>query len=124
VTADGFLSAGQQVILETVADLERDGFTEADRMPLRFSFEARGLRTAVDLAGTLRASRHIRVQLRPAGRRLVTSGRWNVLVTTPPAPLVPTVIGLWHEYMTDAAETHAGCAVVGWQPVVSRLPGP
>lgn len=124
MTADGFLTASEEVILETVADLERDGFTRADRMQLRFSFEARGLRTAVDLAATLRASRHNRVQLRPAGRRLVTSGRWNVLVTTPPAPLVPAVIQLWHEHMTDAADVHTGCAVVGWQPVVSRRPGP
>jgi hypothetical protein len=122
VTADGFLPASERVIIGTVADLERDGFTGADRMQLRFSFEARGLRTAVDLAGTLRAGHHNRVQLRPAGRRLVTSGRWNLLVTTPPAPLVPAVIQLWHEHMTDAADVHTGCVVVGWQPVVSLLP--
>jgi hypothetical protein len=119
VTAGGFLPAGDQVILDAVADLERAGFTRADRMQLRFSFEARGLRSAVDLAGTLRAGRHNRVQVRPAGRR-ITSGRWNVLVTTPPAPLVTAVIQLWHEHMADAADVHGGCAVVGWQPVFSR----
>lgn len=123
--ADGFLPAGdQRVILETVAGLERAGFTEADRMQLRFSFEAPALRVAVDLAGTLRSGRHNRVQVRPAARRLLTSARWNVLVTTPPAPLLPAVIELWSEHMQDAAGVHAGCAIVGWQPIVSRPLGP
>ena len=121
---DGFLPAGdERVILEAVAGLARAGFTGSDRMHLRFSFQAPGLRTAVDLAGTLRAGRHNRVQVRPAGRRRLTSGRWTVVVTTPPAPLAAAVIQLWSKHMEAAAGVHAGCAVVGWQPVVSRLPG-
>jgi hypothetical protein len=125
VTLDGFLPTGDEhVIHETVADLERAGFTGADRMQLRFSFEAPALRTAVELAATLRASRHNRVQVRPGMPRLFIARRWNVLVTTPPAQLVPAVILLWSDHMHDAARVHAGCAVVGWRPLVSRLPGP
>lgn len=124
MTVEGFLPAGdQRAILATVAELERAGLTRADRVQLRFSFLAPGLRTAVDLAGTLRAGRHNRVQVRPAARRLLTSSRWNVLVTTPPAPLLPAVIQLWSEHMEDAAGVHSGCTIVGWQPVVSRPPG-
>jgi hypothetical protein len=121
VTIDRLLPAGdQRVILETVAAVERAGFAVEDRLQLRFSFEAPALRTAVDLAGTLRAGRHNRVQVRPVPRRLLSSRRWNVIATTPPAPLVPAVIQLWSDHMEDAVGVHAGCTIVGWQPIVSR----
>jgi hypothetical protein len=116
---DGVRPAGDpNAIAETLARLKRAGLTGDDRAQLRFSFVAPGLRTAVELASTLRTARHNRVQVRPAPRRLLRTYRWNVIVTTPPAPLLRPVIRLWSTQMEELAETRPGCAMVGWQPVV------
>src|SRR4051812_36333652 len=115
---DGFQPTGDgDAIVETLAQLERAGVTGADRARLRFSFAAPGLRAAVELASTLRTDRHNRVQVRPAPRQLLRTYRWNVIVTTPPTPLLPPVIQLWSAHMQDVAETPSGCTMVGWQSV-------
>jgi hypothetical protein len=108
----------ERAIVKTLAQLGRAGLTGADRVQLRFSFAAPGLRSAVELATTLRARRNNRVQVRPGPRRLLRTDRWNVIVTTPPAPLSRTVIQLCSAQMEDAADTHSGCTIVGWQPLV------
>jgi hypothetical protein len=96
--------------------------TEADTVQLRFFFEAPKLRAAVDLANALRMGHHNQVEVRPAARRLLTAGRWSVILTTPPAPRLHAVIELWEEQMRDVVETHAGCSLVGWKPVLDRTP--
>jgi hypothetical protein len=116
---DGFQPArNERAIGETLAQLERAGVTGADRVQLRFSFAAPGLRSAVELATTLRAGRNNRVQVRPGPRRRLRTHCWNVIVTTPPAPLRRTAIQLWSAQMEDVADTHPGCTIVGWQPLV------
>jgi hypothetical protein len=103
---------------DVMADLEHAGFTMGDQMQLRFSLTAPGLRAAADLAAALRKERHHRVQVRPAPRRFLSSRGWSVIVTTLPTPVMSSVIGLWAEQMQDVVESHAGCGVAGWHPVV------
>lgn len=106
------------VARKAIADLERQGFIAGDRVQLRFSFEAASLREAVDLSASLRTGARLRVQIRPAARRLLTTRRWSVTATTPPAPVICSVIRLWEEQMDDVAREHSGCRVVGWKPVM------
>jgi hypothetical protein len=94
--------------------------TAADPVQLRFFFDAPKLRAAVDLANALRMRDHNQVQVRPAPRRLLTAGRWSVILTTPPAPLLHAVIELWEEQMRDVVESHDGCSLVGWKPVLDN----
>ena len=108
-------------IVETLGDLERAGFTVGDRMRLRFHFEAPSLRVAVELATALRMSRHNRAHVRPALARLLTSRRWNVIVTTPPAPMMRAVIELWAEQLHETAESYEGCRMIDWVPIVTHL---
>jgi len=116
---DGFQPArNERAIGETLAQLERAGATSADRVQLRFSFAASGVRSAIELATTLRTGRNNRVQVRPGPRRRLRTHCWNVIVTTPPAPLRRTAIQLWSAQMEDVADTHPGSRIVGWQPLV------
>jgi hypothetical protein len=93
--------------------------TAANSVQLRFFFDAPKLRAAVDLANTLRMGQHDQVQVRPAPRRLLTAGRWSVILTTPPSPLLHAVIELWEEQMRDVVASHAGCSLVGWKPLLA-----
>jgi len=106
---------------ETLAELEQAGYGAEDRLQLRFSFEASALRAAVDLADDLRLGSHSRVQIRPMPRRLLTSHRWAVFVTTPSAPLLYAVIRLWEEQMQDVVSAHPACRILGWRPIVTRV---
>jgi hypothetical protein len=111
---------GDEYVAAVVAALERAGYTASDRMQLRFSFGVPALRVAADLATALRVGGHTRVQVRPAATRLLSSHRWRVNATTHPAPLMHAVIRLWEEQMEDIARSHAGCAIVSWEPVATR----
>jgi hypothetical protein len=115
------LAAAMTDIAKTLAELETAGYSVGDRMRLRFVFEAPTLRSAVDLANALRLGRHNRAHVRPAARRLLSSHRWNVIVITPPAPFMRSVIELWQEQLCDVSDDHAGCSMVYWEPVVTRL---
>jgi hypothetical protein len=108
-------------ISETLGELERAGFTVGDRMRLRFHFEAPSLRAAVELANALRMSRHNHAHVRPAPARVLTSRRWSVIVTTPPAPMMRAVIELWAEQLHETAESYEGCRMIDWSPIVVRL---
>ena len=110
------------IIAETLTELERAGFTAGDRMRLLIRFEAPTLRAATELAASVRMGRHNQVQVRPDPRRLLSSRRWTVIVTTPPAPVMRAVIELWFEQMQEVVEHHAGCAIVGLEPNVMRIP--
>jgi hypothetical protein len=114
--------ADARLVAEVVAELERAGYRVGDQMRLRFCFAAPQIPAAVGLARALRGQGHKRVQVRPAPRRLLTAGRWSVMVTTPAAPLLPAIVRLWEELMLDLAGSHAGCTIVGWRPLVSRAP--
>jgi hypothetical protein len=94
------------------------GFTDRDRMRLRFSFEAPGRRQAVELAGLLRTMARCSVQVRRARLRLRGPRPWTVTVKTPPAPLALEVIRCWEAEMSDAVGRRPGCRLVGWQPVL------
>jgi hypothetical protein len=109
-------------VIQTLAELQRDGYRVSDRMRLRFRFQAPRLRAAVELADALRMGRHNSVQIRPAARRFLSSRRWDVIVTTPPAPVMRAVIELWAEQLDGAAEPYEGCTMVGWEPIVGRGP--
>jgi hypothetical protein len=87
-------------------------------MQLRFRFAAPTLRAAVDLAGAMRKSSAVRVQVRPGGRRDFTSGRWCVIVTTRSAALGGSAAELWEERLRSVAAREAGCVMVGWGPVL------
>ena len=110
------------MVSEAVSTLERAGLTRRDRMRLCFRLEAATLRSAVDLADALRMGGHNQVRVRPAPRRLLTSRRWIVVVTTPPAPVMRAVIELWLDQMHDVVDRHAGCAIVGVEPIARRVP--
>jgi hypothetical protein len=105
---------------KAVAEFERQGFISGDKVQLRFSFEASGLREAVDLSAALRAGARLSVQIRPASWRLLTGRRWTVMATTPPAPLLYAVVRLWEEQLDDVAREHHGCRVIGWKPIMQR----
>jgi hypothetical protein len=87
-------------------------------MQLRFRFAAPTLRAAVDLAEAMRKSSAVRVQVRPGARRHLTSGRWCVIVTTPPAALSGSAAELWEERLRSVAAREAGCVMVCCEPVV------
>ena len=107
----------------TVLDeLANAGFAPSDRLPLRYRFEAPTLRTAVELTSALRIERECRVQIRTAPRRVTRAHRWQVSATTPPVPLLRVVVELWEDRMRLAVRKHLGCALVGWEPVVTPAP--
>src|SRR3954451_1381324 len=79
----------------TLAALEKLGFTQRDRMRLRFSFEAATLHQAVELASELRTIAESVVQVRPGHALLRVKRRWKVTLSTPPTALAPAAIHRW-----------------------------
>lgn len=106
---------------DTLAALEKIGFTDRDCLPLRFSFEASSLRGAVDLAAELRAYPRGTVQLRPGALRLRGRCPWTVVLRTPSIPLTSAVISRREGEMQEIASRRAGCRFVGWTPVLDAV---
>jgi hypothetical protein len=102
----------------TLAALQMLGFTQRDRMSLRFSFEAAKLRQAVELASDLRTIAGNVVQVRPGQPWLRLPGRWNVTLSTPRTPLAPAPIHRLESEVRSIARRHTGCSFVGWEPLL------
>ena len=92
------------------------GFTDRDRLSLRFWFEVPSRRNAIELAYQLRSTAKCGVQVRPA-LRLRGPLRWTVTLKTPPAPVALEVIRCWEAEMCMALR-RPGCRLVGWRPVL------
>jgi CheY-like chemotaxis protein len=93
--------------------------TPSDR--LRVSFEASSLRQAVELAGELRTIGRATVQVRPAPLRLLTRRRWDVTLTTAPAP--PAVARKLERDLHELARRRTGCRFVGASAVRDSADG-
>jgi hypothetical protein len=98
------------------------GFTDHDRLSLRFWFEVSSRRNAIELASRLRSTAKCSVQVRPA-LRLRGPLRWAVTLRTPPAPLVLEAIRCWEVEMCTALQ-RPDCRLIGWKPVVGALSHP
>jgi hypothetical protein len=90
------------------------------RRRLRFTLAASSLRAAVDLADALRRGTDNLVQVRPSAARLLSSQRWDVVVTTIPALNLSAVARLWAEEMLRIAAANPGCELIGWTSIVTR----
>ena len=103
----------------TLAALWTLGFTERDRMCLRFSFEAPSRRRAVELASELRTIAGNVVQVRPARPRLRSRRRrWIVALKTPPTPLELRAIRRWEDEIGAVAGRCPDCPFLGWEPAL------
>ena len=102
----------------TLAALGVLGFTERDRMCLRFSLEAPSRRQAVEVASELRTIAGNVVQVRPARPRLRTRRHWIVALKTPPTPLELGAIRRWQSEMEAVAARFPDCRFVGWEPAL------
>jgi hypothetical protein len=79
---------------------------------MRFSFEVKSLRQAVDLAGRLRRLNASGVRVRPARVTDARSCHWEILVTTP--ALEASAIAGLEEEMRRVAREEPGVAFTGW----------
>jgi hypothetical protein len=102
----------------TLAALRMLGFTERDRMCLRFSFEAPTRRRAVELASELRTIAGNVVQVRPGRPHLRSRRRWTVALKTPPTPLELGAIRHWECEIEAVAVRCSDCRYVGWEPAL------
>jgi hypothetical protein len=98
--------------------LRKIGFSDRDRLPLRFWFEVSTVREAVDLAAELRMIRESAVELRPAPRRLTSRRPWRVVLRTPPTLLTRAVIASREREMEALAGRRGSCRFIGWTPVL------
>ena len=103
----------------TLAVLQERALSRYDRVPLQFTFEAPGHRSAAALAADLRplATGGVRI------RRMVSpadSGRarWTVTMETAPEPLQLESVFLWEIEMHALQRAHRDCTFVGWTPVL------
>jgi hypothetical protein len=103
---------------QQIRALRELGFTDHDRLSLRFWFEVPSRRSAIELANQLRSSAKCTVQVRPA-LRLRGPLRWTVTLRTPPAPLALEAIRCWEVEMCMALQ-RPGCRLIGWKPVMPR----
>ena len=103
---------------DTLTALRKIGFSDRDRLALRFWFEVSSLREAVNLAAELRMTREVAVELRPAPRRLSTRRPWRVVLRTPSTLLTGAVIASREREMEEVAGRRGGCRFVGWTPVL------
>ena len=106
-------------LLRALASL---GFESADRVRLRFGFDADSSGEAVDLARELRAHRGHPVYVGPkplgaaAGHR-----RWGVALKTPPTLLDEEEIRGLEDEMLAIARRHPGRRYLGWRPMLEPL---
>ena len=97
----------------TLAALGMLGFTERDRLCLRFSFETPGLRPAVELAAELRTVAGNVVQVRPAQSLPRSARHWWVMLKTPPTALEVEAIRHWERAIEAIARRCPSCHFVG-----------
>ena len=112
-------AAAELATAESLAALGYLGYTRRDSLPLRFSFEAAGLRHAVDLAGDLRTGARGSVRVRPVPLKLLSRRRWTVTLTTLPISLELDVIRAWERDMRGLALARPGCCLVGWNALLA-----
>jgi hypothetical protein len=105
---------------DALAALANLGFTDRDRLPLRFWFETSSIRQAVELAAELRTIHDSAVQMRPGAQRLGGRSFWRVVVRTPSTLLTRAVIARREGEVQAMAGRH-GCRLIGWAPVVDGV---
>jgi hypothetical protein len=93
------------------------GFEAADRVRLRFSFEADTPSEAVDLARELRARNGNRVHLGPKPVEATGKRRWGIALKTPPTPLEEQTIRKLEAEMEAVARNWPG-RYLGWRPML------
>ena len=103
---------------ERVAALALRGFSAADRLRLRFAFEASSLRQAVELGAELRTLARTAVRIRPGLPLPRGPGRWTITLTTPPTRVAHGPIRRWEDVLRAVARGRPGCRLVGWRPVL------
>jgi hypothetical protein len=101
-----------------IAALRTLGFTNVDRIPLRFAFEADSARHAVDLATDLRALGRNRVHLVPQRTGAPNAPVWGVALKTRPTPVGARPIRQLEEEMEAVARGRPGSRYVGWKPML------
>jgi hypothetical protein len=111
----------KSVTADTLAALERLGFTDQDRLRLRFSFEASTHSCAQELAEELRTITWNPVQVDHEPRRPGSAWPWTLVLLTGPTLLVPAVIDSREDEMREFVRRHAGCRYVGWTPVLDAV---
>jgi hypothetical protein len=90
---------------------------------LCFTFEAPGIRRALDLAAELRRGAGNAVLVRPAPpRRRGRRAGWTVAFTTPKIEVYPIVLQLWEAEMRETADRYSGCQFIGWWAVPTGDP--
>ena len=106
-------------LLRALASL---GFDAADRVRLRFGFDAESSTEAVELARELRARRGHRVHIgpKPLGAAAGTR-RWGVALKTPPTPLDEAAIRRLDDEMLAIARRRPGRRYLGWRPMLEPL---
>ena len=107
---------------ELLGALTALGFESADRVRLRFGFEAASSGEAVELARELRAHRGhpVHVGPKPLGDAASTR-RWGVALKTPPTPLDEEEIRRLDDEMLAIARRHPGRRYLGWRPMLEPL---
>ena len=106
---------------ELLAALTALGFESADRVRLRFGFDAEAPGDAVDLARELRAHRGHRVHVGPKPVEATGTLRWGVALKTPPTPLDEDEIRRLDDEMRQIAGRHSGCHYLGWKPMLEPI---
>jgi hypothetical protein len=107
--------AGSDELIQALRTL---GFTPADRVPLRFAFEADSAREAVDLRGELRVIGGNRVHLVPKLSGAADASTWGVALKTPPTPVVAEAIRQLETEVRLIVRRRPGWRYVGWKPML------
>jgi hypothetical protein len=103
---------------ELIQALRTLGFTAADRVPLRFAFEADSARDAVDLRSELRVLAGNRIHLVPRLSGAVDGSIWGVALKTPPMPVVAEAIRQLETEIQLIVRSRPGRRYVGWKPML------
>jgi hypothetical protein len=112
---------GDSLTRQNLAALEMLGFTDDDRLRLRFLFEASDHRDAVGLATELRMITRNPVEVRLAPDGLQSPWPWAVVLTTAPTMLTAEVIASRESEMRALERRQVTCRYVGWTPVLDIL---
>jgi hypothetical protein len=104
---------------ELLDALQTLGFARADRLRLRFCFDAQSPAHATELSSELRAHGcgervHALPQAAPGGG----PRRWGVVLKTPPTPLDRDDLRRLDEEMKAIASRDSGRRYLGWKPML------
>ena len=106
---------------DLLAALAALGFEPADRVRLRFGFDADSPGDAVALARELRAHRGHRVHVGPKPLEAASTRRWGVALKTPPTALEEDEIRRLDDEMRQIGGRHPRCHYLGWKPMLEPI---